>query len=180
MEILTIEHEDFTLLIECGKYQSIREKAATIIGSENLTSVYSWSEGVRSVKISDTEIINGEKSDAVFFDNADYPIWVDFKGTVKNAEFGSALRSENENFSFRHNILAGFINYGNEIGRSEIVINYKTSDSEKKFVFSFEVLSQKLDYHQHWKTIIEDIEREYRLLSLDYLKRTYHSFSPDI
>ncbi|MBO7597397.1 MAG: DUF2357 domain-containing protein [Bacteroidales bacterium] len=179
MEILTIEHEDFTLLIECGKYQSIREKAATIIGGENLTSVYSWSEGVKSVKISETEIVNGEKSDAVFFDNADYPIWVDFKGKVENAEFGSVLRSENENFSFRNKILAGFINYGNEIGRSEIVINYKTSDNEKKFVFSFEVLSQKLDYHQHWKTIIEDIEREYRLLSLDYLKRTYHSFSPD-
>jgi hypothetical protein len=179
MEILTIEHEDFTLLIECGKYQKIKEKAASIVGSENLTSVYSWSEGVKSVKISDTEIVNGEKSDAVFFDNADYPIWVDFKSHIKNAEFGSILRTENENFSFRHNILAGFLNYGNEIGRSEIVIKYKTSESEKKFVFSFEVLSQKLDYHQHWKTIIEDIEREYRLLSLDYLKRTYHSFSPD-
>lgn len=41
------------------------------------------------------------------------------------------------------------------------------------------MLSTKLDYHSHWKKIVEDIEQEYRMLSLDFLKRTYHSFAPD-
>ena len=41
------------------------------------------------------------------------------------------------------------------------------------------MLSSKLDYHSHWKKIVEDIEQEYRMLSLDFLKRTYHSFAPD-
>ena len=45
--------------------------------------------------------------------------------------------------------------------------------------FGFDVLSTKLNYHEHWRKIIEDIENEYRMLSLDYMKRTFHSFSPD-
>ena len=49
----------------------------------------------------------------------------------------------------------------------------------KHFIFSFEVLSTKLNYHEHWRSILEDIEREYRMLSLDYMKRTYHGFSPE-
>ena len=45
--------------------------------------------------------------------------------------------------------------------------------------FGYEVLSTKLNYHEHWKKIIEDIEAEYRLLSLDYMRRTFHGFNPD-
>ena len=40
-------------------------------------------------------------------------------------------------------------------------------------------MSTKLNYHEHWKAIIEDIEQEYRMLSLDYMRRTFHGFSPD-
>lgn len=179
MEILTIEHEDFKMLVECGKFCTIAQNAGKNIGKENLLSFYSWSDGVKSVKISDNEIENNTKSDAIFFDNSDYPIWIEFDSDVKDAAFGSMLRADNENFSFRHGILAGFLNYGNEIGRSEIIVDYQKDKQKKRFTFAFEVLSQKLDYHNHWKQIILDIEKEYRLLSLDYLRRTYHSFSPD-
>ena len=72
------------------------------------------------------------------------------------------------------------MNYGNEVGRSEIQIIYQVGTEVRNFAFSFEVLSTKLNYHEHWKTIIEDIEQEYRMLSLDYMRRTFHGFSPDI
>ena len=181
MEILTIEHEDFKMLVECNKFSLISQNADKNIGKENLLSFYSWTDGVKSVKISDNEIENNTKSDAVFFDNADYPIWIEFNRDVKDAALGSMLRADSENFTFRREIgvLAGFLNYGNEIGRSEIIVDYQKDKQKKKFTFTFEVLSQKLDYHSHWKQIILDIEKEYRLLSLDYLRRTYHSFSPD-
>lgn len=71
------------------------------------------------------------------------------------------------------------MNYGNEVGRSEIQFIYQVGTETRRFVFSFEVLSTKLNYHEHWKTIIEDIEQEYRMLSLDYMRRTFHGFSPD-
>lgn len=184
MELLTIKHQDFTMSIECSKFDAIWQKAVRNVGEENLTSTYSWSEGIVSVVRQDEngkeQIINqGETAAAVFFDNAEYPIWVEFERHVKNARFGSILQNDNDNFSFRRGILAGFLNYGNEIGKSEILIDYNVGTETRHFKFGFEVLSTKLNYHEHWRQIIEDIESEYRMLSLDYMKRTFHGFSPD-
>ena len=179
MDLLTIVHQDFTLSIECGKFDAIWDKAKNNIGEEQLTSTYSWSDGVVSVKRNDESIENGQVAPAIFFDNADYPIWVEFKDYVKKAQFGSILQNENEKFTFRRQILAGFLNYGNEVGRSEIQLIYQVGAETRNFIFSFEVLSTKLNYHDHWKKIIEDIEQEYRMLSLDYMRRTFHGFSPD-
>lgn len=186
MELLTIEHQDFTMIIECNKFGAIWEKAVRNVGEENLTSMYSWSEGVKRVVRIDKEgnkyeISQEEAVPAVFFDNADYPIWVVFneKLNMKNAQFGSMLQCDNENFSYRRGILAGFLNYGNDIGKSEILIDYTVGNELSHFRFCFDVLSTKLNYHEHWRQIIEDIEREYRMLSLDYMKRTFHGVSPD-
>lgn len=179
MDLLCIEHNDFTMQIDCDKFLPIWNKAVGNVHRENLYSTYGWSEGVVSAKRNGKELINGEKADAVFFDNADYPIWVDFKGGVKNAFFNSPLRKITDNFKFheKRQILSGYLNYGNEIGRSEIVINYTLSSGERKrFTLSFDVLSTKLNYHEHWRTIILDIEQEYRMLSIDFLKKTFHSF----
>lgn len=183
MELLTIQHADFTMTIECGKFDSIWTKAKNNIGEHALHSTYSWTEGVVSVTLNTDEgerpIEKGETASAIFFDNADYPIWVEFADYVKDAQFGSELQGDNERFTFRRHILAGFLNYGNEIGKSEIHLIYETKERTKRFTFSFEVLSTKLNYHEHWRRIIEDIEAEYRMLSLDYMRRTFHGFSPD-
>ena len=184
MELLTIEHKDFTMIVECTKFDGIWNKAKSNVGEDKLYSTYSWSDGVVSVKRTldadhEIDIEQGVPAPATFFDNADYPIWIEFKDYVKDAQFGSILQNDNDRFSFRRHILAGFINYKNEIGRSEIQIIYKVDKETRKFRFGFEVLSTKLDYHEHWRTIVEDIEREYRMLSLDYMRRTFHGFSPD-
>ena len=184
MDILTIKHQDFTMSIECSKFDAVWNKAVRNVGKENLTSTYSWSDGVISVVRQDGEgnkltINYGESAPAVFFDNAEYPIWVEFEDYVKNARFGSILQGDNENFSYRKGILAGFINYGNDIGKSEILVDYIVGSELRHFRFGFDVLSTKLNYHEHWRKIIEDIESEYRMLSLDYMKRTFHGFSPD-
>ena len=184
MELLTIHHHDFTMSIECTKFMGIWGKAVQNVGKDKLMSRYTWTDGVeRVVKHNESGqeevLICGEEASAIFFDNADYPIWIDFHKDVKYAEFGSILKNENERFSFRKNVLAGFINYNNEIGKSEINIVYKVGAETRHFTFGFEVLSTKLDYHDHWNKIIEDIEAEYRMLSLDYMRRTFHGFTPD-
>lgn len=184
MELLIIRHQDFEMIVECTKFDDIWRKAKSNVGEEGLHSTYSWSEGVTSVTLSNhigerVAIEDNQQAPAVFFDNVDYPIWIEFKDYVKKAQFGSILQNENEKFTFRRQILAGFLNYGNEVGRSEIQFIYQVGTETRRFVFSFEVLSTKLNYHEHWKTIIEDIEQEYRMLSLDYMRRTFHGFSPD-
>ena len=184
MELLTIHHQDYTMSIECTKFMGIWGKAVQNVGKDKLTSRYTWSDGVEKVVKyneggQEEELMGGEEASAIFFDNADYPIWVDFKSYVKHAEFGSILKNENERFSFRKNVLAGFVNYNNEIGKSEFNIVYQVGAETKHFTFGFEVLSTKLDYHEHWNKIVEDIEAEYRMLSLDYMRRTFHGFTPD-
>jgi len=184
MELLTIEHKDFTMIVECTKFDDIWNKAKSNVREDKLYSTYSWSEGVVSVRRTmeanhEIDMEQGVPAPATFFDNADYPIWIEFKDYVKDAQFGSILQNDNDRFSFRRHILAGFINYKNEIGRSEIQIIYKVDKETRTFRFGFEVLSTKLDYHEHWRAIVEDIEREYRMLSLDYMRRTFHGFSPD-
>ena len=184
MELLTIEHKDFTMIVECTKFDGIWNKAKSNVDEDKLYSTYSWSDGVVSVKRTldadhEIDIEQGVPAPATFFDNADYPIWIEFKDYVKSAQFGSILQNDNDRFTFRRHILAGFINYKNEIGRSEIQIIYQVDKETRTFRFGFEVLSTKLDYHEHWRIIVEDIEREYRMLSLDYMRRTFHGFSPD-
>lgn len=184
MELITIKHKDFTLYVECTKFNDVWTNAERNISAEALTSVYSWSDGVEYVRIINnngdkTEIEKGSISRAIFFDNTDYPIWVDFNNDVNNAHFGLLLQSDNDRFTFHRHTLAGYLNYGNDIGRSEVKLVYNVGTEERHFSFSFEVLSSKLDYHKHWKAIIEDIENEYRMLSLDYMRRTFHGFTPD-
>ena len=176
---LKIQHEDFTMYVECSKYDAIWGKAVRNVGRENLLTTYTWTEGVTSATINDEPIKNGEQARAVFFDNAEYPIWVQFDTNVSKAQFGSMLQDDNDRFSFRGKTLAGFINYGNEIGRSEIQIAYTIGKEQRTFKLGYEVLSTKLNYHEHWKKIVEDIEAEYRMLALDYMKRTFHGFTPD-
>lgn len=179
MGLLTIQHDDFTMYIECTKFEGIWNKAKGNVGEENLLSTYTWSDGVDSVELNGEPIVKGGKAKAVFFDNAEYPIWVDFNKDVADVQFGSMLQSDNEQFTFRKGTLAGFINYGNDIGKSELNLIYNIGKEKKRFTLGYEVLSTKLNYHEHWRKIIEDIEREYRMLSLDYMKRTFHGFTPD-
>lgn len=52
MELLTIRHQDFEMIVECTKFDDIWRKAKNNVGEEGLHSTYSWSEGVASVTLS--------------------------------------------------------------------------------------------------------------------------------
>ena len=84
MELLTIEHKDFTMIVECTKFDDTWNKAKSNVGEAKLYSTYSWSEGVVSVKRAlnadhEIDIEQGVPTLATFFDNADYPIWIEVK-----------------------------------------------------------------------------------------------------
>ena len=83
MELLRINHEDFTLTVESTRFQHMWDKGVANLGEEKLTSTYRWSEGVESV-VFDGEPIQSEDKEqpAVFFEQTDYSVWVDFKNRV--------------------------------------------------------------------------------------------------
>ena len=185
MDLLRIEHTDFTLTVESTRFDAMWWKGVGNLGEKNLTSTYRWGDDVQRVvlvKENDEERVltpNIDTEPAVFFEQTDYSVWVDFKDGVTKAWFDSARRDVNEQFSWKANkqLLAGFLNYGNEIGHADMPIGYILDGERKRFVFSYDVISAKLDYHHDWKRILSDIEQEYRMLSLDYLRRTYHGIS---
>ena len=183
MDLLRIEHTDFTLTVESTRFDAMWQKGVGNLGEEKLKSTYRWGDDVQRVvllKENDEDrvlIPNIDTEPAVFFEQTDYSVWVDFKSDkVTEARFDSPRKDVNERFSWKESkqLLAGFLNYGNEIGRADMPISYILDGVQKRFVFSYDVISAKLDYHNDWKIIVKDIEEEYRMLSLDYLQRTYH------
>lgn len=75
------------MIVECTKFDDIWRKAKSNVGEEGLHSTYSWSEGVVSVILNHigerVTIENSQQAPAIFFDNIDYPIWIEFKDYVK-------------------------------------------------------------------------------------------------
>ena len=185
MELLRIEHTDFTLTVESTQFQRMWDKGVGVLGEEKLFSSYRCSEGVERVVLvhDDAERVIGKDvtEEAVFFEQTDYSVWVDFKKKVTKAWFDSPRKDVNDCFTWKKEkqVLAGFLNYQNEVGRADMPIRYTVDGKQKRFVFSYDVISAKLDYHSDWKKILADIEAEYRMLSLDYLKRTYHGIKEE-
>ena len=186
MNKLILKHCDFTLTIECAHYEERWQKGENIIGAERLTSTYNWTEGVERVWMSKNEdndeadiSVREETEPAFFFEQTDYAIWVEFGKEVSEAKFVSQRKDVNEHFSWKghQHVLTGFLNYDNDIGRADFPLHYKKNGEWKQFTFSYDVISAKLDYHRDWKLILSDIEKEYYMLSLDYMRRTYHGIS---
>ena len=127
MDLLRIEHEDFTLTVESTQFQRMWDKGVSVLGGEKLISSYRWSGGVKHVLLvqNDTkrEIAKDTTDEAVFFEQTDYSVWVDFKKKASKAWFDSPRKDVNDRFSWKESkqLLAGYLNYGNEIGRADML-----------------------------------------------------------
>ncbi len=72
-----------------------------------------------------------------------------------------------------HGILSGVINFGNEIGYSDLVIRV---DGSNYLRLRIEVFPTKIDYKEDYQALIEDVTREVYSLIFDFLKKTYLSY----
>lgn len=87
-----------------------------------------------------------------------------------------------ENYNIRKNItatgrtktlLTGEINFGNDIGYSDLYIKVDGRDYLKLTV---EVFPSKISYKEDYKEIVADVTAEVYSLVFDFLKKTYESF----
>lgn len=186
-ELLKLNHPDYELMVYCPSYDKIYKKAQDCMwvrqDNETPYSVYHYDDEV-SVLIGGEQLTQGEKHRPIFFENADYQYWISFrKSNVKEAWIDTPLKNVQDNFMFNQDskILFGHLNYGNDIGKAAFTICYKLQDGEvKRSTFCYDVLPIKLDYHKDLKKIVDDIEKEYRMLSIDFLRKTYHTFDADV
>lgn len=194
MAKLSVKSDDFTLEFDAAGFSDIIKKAHANIPPSGFYAFYSVDGIDAEIELNDHDaplpnpvqiITEGEKSkekgDPFFFDNVAYNVWLEMKPRCKNAKIRHSTKLAEHDLSHHGNVLHGTMNFGNDVGRYDFAFTYdkEVSDgvvAEQCFVLTFEVLSQKLDYHEDWRALVEDIEARYPMLAYDFLRRTYHTF----
>jgi len=184
VEVFRIEHTDFILTVDCLGFEKAFTKAKTRQKDFLKSTVYSYSKGIAYIISPDTlklrEIYN-ENIYPVFFENKDYFFDIEFKDIDDDykPKIITKLKEIEEKFKYRknHRLLAGTVNFGNNIGKSNIQFNYRKNDKIIKFNFGFDVFPTKLDYRNDYLKMVKDIEESYPNLILDFLKKTHTNYA---
>lgn len=183
MQILKLDHTDFTLVIECNNLESTFSKASKRQSQILNATSYSVNEGDISIYNFESRTLQkliDNKTYPLIFENKDYFIGITFKdrAVVKSPYIYSKLKEVEEKFFYREELgfLAGTINFGNDLGKSHLVIRFTKDNLLKEINLEFEVFPTKLNYRSDYEKIVSDIEKEYPYLVLDFLKKTYTSF----
>ena len=118
--------------------------------------------------------------EAIFFENTEYPLRVKAIGENVKVESlyiaGHSSDAASDGDDDDDPLIYGMLNFHNQVGRTDMTVNYLKDGKHKTLSFRTEVLSYKMDYRSDLQTIIHDIESEYSMLSYSFLKQTYLSF----
>ena len=121
---------------------------------------------------------NGEISTGIysiypmFYEQQQYEIIIEAVDGHKAVFWHDNLNVRNKvtRASRNHEILSGVINFGNEIGFSDLVIQI---DGVNYLRLVIEVFPTKIDYQNDYKQIVEDVTKEVYNVVFDFLKKTY-------
>jgi len=124
------------------------------------------------------DIDPGSDLHPLFYENKRYGFEILFKQEVLDFRVYSRLKSVTDEFhkSTLVNQMFGSINFGNDIGKSDLVIRYLKDNVDRELVLTFEVFPVKLSYRRDFKVIVRDVDRRYSFLTLHFFKRTYSTF----
>ena len=184
MKILELITEDLIFTVECAKTDVSYKKAKTKQKNLQTDTSYFWNTPEEEISLYNPEehksrkIKKGVQTNPVFFENRDYVFDIEFTMEVENPFVLSISKEITEKFYYREKrkVLAGTLNFGNDIGKSDFIVDYLKNGKPKRFEFQFEVFPTKLDFKNDYKRIIRDIEKEFPYLVLDFLKKTYSTF----
>ena len=128
-------------------------------------------------------VFNGHKSEskrlvreAVFFENTQYPVLIQGEDGVSDISLMFSNVTKDAQLSSDGNLLFGAVGFGNQVGKTDICLNYKKKGRPNSLKFTTEVLSYKMDYRTDMEWMIRDIEQEYSMLSFAFMRETYINF----
>jgi hypothetical protein len=183
MQIIKVAHSDFDMVIECNNLETTFNKAQKKQSQILSATTYSVNYGEISIfnfESKKLDLLTSEKTYPLIFENKDYFLGITFKNksAVNTPYIYSKLKEVEEKFFYREELgfLAGTINFGNDLGKSNLALRYTKDNSVYEINFEFEVFPTKLNYRSDFEKIVSDIEKEYPYLVLDFLKKTYTSF----
>ena len=124
------------------------------------------------------ELRNGRPSSGIFtitplfFEQQQYEIIIEAVDgfTVQFWHENINIRKKVTRVSSTHEILTGVINFGNDIGYSDLVIQV---DHSNYLRLVLEVFPSKISYREDYQAIVEDVTKEIYNVVFDFLKRTY-------
>ncbi len=108
----------------------------------------------------------------LFYEQQRYELIIEANGENDVAFWHDNLNVRNKVTRVGRNsrILSGVINFGNEIGLSDLVIQV---DGSNYLRLTIEVFPTKISYKEDYKAIVEDVTREVYSIIFDFLKKTY-------
>ena len=193
IERLEVRNKDVTLCFTCQNYRKrindcVRNLMVDELQQETLVRKQAFygqtSEDVKFRKgpcfsssedgwLTEDELIGW---DAFFFENTDYPLHI--RPNNANVRLLQLVigKEQSHYVAAEDSIIFGSVNYGNQVGRTDIKVIYEKEGKEDALSFTTEVLSYKMDYRTDMRNVIRDIEEEFAMLSYSFLKETYLTF----
>lgn len=176
-----IWNDDVRLRFSCDKTLDRIRKAVENLrvqwGDEKLTAEFITTQpDTRFAFAGHESSLQQLKREAVFFENTQYPILIKGSDGVSDMSLRFSNVTKDHQLSSDKNLLFGAVTFGNQVGKTDICLDYRKEGKPKSLRFSTEVLSYKMDYRSDMKWIIRDIEREYSMLSFAFMRETYLNF----
>jgi len=176
-----IRNDDVRMRFSCDRtidrIQRAMENLSVERGDEKLTAEFITPQKDTSF------IFNGHESkskqlmhEALFYENTQYPVLIQGKDGVSEMSLLFSNVAKDAQLSCDGNLQFGAVGFGNQVGKTDICLNYKKDGRTKSLRFTTEVLSYKMDYRTDMKRIIRDIEQEYSMLSFAFMRETYINF----
>lgn len=176
-----IRNNDVRIRFSCDRtidrIRKAMENLSVERGDEKLMAKFVTSQADASF------VFNGHESndkqlthEALFFENTQYPVLILGENGVSEMSLMFSNVTKDSQLSIDGNLLFGAVGFGNQVGKTDISLNYKKDGRTKSLRFTTEVLSYKMDYRTDMKWIIRDIEQEYSMLSFAFMRETYINF----
>ena len=176
-----IRNDDVRVRFSCDKTINRIRKAIDNLrverGSEKLMAEFVTSQANTHFSFNGLEC-EGKKltREALFFENTQYPVLIQGSDGVSEMSLRFSNVSKDQQLSSDGNLLFGAVNFGNQVGKTDISLTYNKAGRKRCLQFTTEVLSYKMDYRTDMKWIIRDIEQEYSMLSFAFMRETYLNF----
>jgi hypothetical protein len=193
MNILTIDHKDFSIEIdllnpgEVEDFENTFESSKKRHTPENFETTYLFTGPLRKFEIWQPASKEVETADIyavkhpVFFENIAYTVSIDFRPGVVSASIYSRVKNVKNMFKMKTTkgdtrFASGELKFNNEPGEFDLIIDYKLKTVSLSVLFQFTIFSSKLDTQKDHPAMVKQIERIYPRLAIDYLRKTYHYF----
>lgn len=181
-ELLYIETEKLSLTIK-GKHghPKLQELAGDqladlIINCRDLYGIINVSgQNVDDVQQNGKSYTAVVKTTPMFYEQSNYHLTISARDNV-------GVAFQHENYNIRQavtvtgrdkSILSGIVNFGNDIGYSDLVV---LVDKKEYLRVKLEVFPSKISYKEDYEAIVADVTAEVYNLVFDLLKKTYLSY----